>query len=182
MPQEEIDRSVARLFDKDPPTPWTDTLPLPYIRDNPPPSVRITILLLTFYPVINIFLWLVIQDLYPDREIDVALSDEDNVVPNEPAEDDAGGNGAPLVETLVPIPIGSSSAGETHPSVVDRAASTAPSSGSQKKKHVMLGTKCKQDKATIDQVIIELPPYRGPRSPLDIVVVEHIFGCLFEAF
>jgi hypothetical protein len=31
-------------------------------------------------------------------------------------------------------------------------------------------------------VIIELPPYRGPRSPLDLVVVEHIFGRLFEAF
>jgi hypothetical protein len=31
-------------------------------------------------------------------------------------------------------------------------------------------------------VIIELPPYRGPRSPLDLVTVEHIFGRLFEAF
>jgi hypothetical protein len=31
-------------------------------------------------------------------------------------------------------------------------------------------------------VIIELPPYRRPRSPLDLVVVEHIFGRLFEAF
>jgi hypothetical protein len=31
-------------------------------------------------------------------------------------------------------------------------------------------------------VIIELCPYRGPRSPLDLVDVEHIFGCLFEAF
>jgi hypothetical protein len=31
-------------------------------------------------------------------------------------------------------------------------------------------------------VIIELPPYRGPRSPLDLVVVEHTFGRLFEAF
>jgi hypothetical protein len=28
----------------------------------------------------------------------------------------------------------------------------------------------------------KLPFYFGPRSPLDIVVVEHIFGCLFEAF
>jgi hypothetical protein len=31
-------------------------------------------------------------------------------------------------------------------------------------------------------VIIELPPYRGPRSPLDIVNVEYLFGLLFEAF
>jgi hypothetical protein len=29
---------------------------------------------------------------------------------------------------------------------------------------------------------IELPPYREPRSPLDLVAVEIIFGHLFEAF
>jgi hypothetical protein len=29
---------------------------------------------------------------------------------------------------------------------------------------------------------IEVPPYHEPRSPLDLVVVEIIFGCLFEAF
>jgi hypothetical protein len=46
----------------------------------------------------------------------------------------------------------------------------------------MLGTMRKHNKAVDDQVIIKLPPYRGPRSPLYIVVVEHIFGRLFEAF
>jgi hypothetical protein len=46
----------------------------------------------------------------------------------------------------------------------------------------VLETKRKQDKVVADQVIIELPSYRGPRSPLDIVAVEHIFGRLFEAF
>jgi hypothetical protein len=29
---------------------------------------------------------------------------------------------------------------------------------------------------------IELPPYCIPRSPLDLIVVENIFGRLFEAF
>jgi hypothetical protein len=29
---------------------------------------------------------------------------------------------------------------------------------------------------------VELPPYRTPRSPLDLVVVKIIFGCIFEAF
>jgi hypothetical protein len=29
---------------------------------------------------------------------------------------------------------------------------------------------------------IELPTYRGPHSPLDLIVVEIIFGCLFEVF
>jgi hypothetical protein len=173
---------VARLFDKDPPTTRPDTLPLPYSSDNSPPSVRITILLLIFYPAINTFIWLVIQDLYPDRETDVALSDEDNVGPNEPAGDDVRGNGAPSVEALTPNLIRSSSAGETRPSATNRATSTAPSGDSQKKRGDVLGTKCKQDKVATDQVIFELPPYCGPRSPLDIVAVEHIFGRLFKAF
>jgi hypothetical protein len=59
MSQEEIDGFVARLLDKDPPTARLNTLPLPYGNDNPPPSVRITVLLLTFFLAINIFLWLV---------------------------------------------------------------------------------------------------------------------------
>jgi hypothetical protein len=29
---------------------------------------------------------------------------------------------------------------------------------------------------------IELPPYRGPYSLLDLITVEIIFGCIFEAF
>jgi hypothetical protein len=29
---------------------------------------------------------------------------------------------------------------------------------------------------------IELPPYRGPQSHIDLVAVEIIFGHLFEAF
>jgi hypothetical protein len=48
MPQEEINRFVARLFDKDPPTARPNTLPFPYNSDNPPPLVRIIVLLLTF--------------------------------------------------------------------------------------------------------------------------------------
>jgi hypothetical protein len=36
----------------------------------------------------------------------------------------------------------------------------------------------------VDQVMtqIELPLYHGSRSPLDLVAVEIIFGCFFEAF
>jgi hypothetical protein len=29
---------------------------------------------------------------------------------------------------------------------------------------------------------MELPPYHGPKSPLDLVAIEIIFGRLFEAF
>jgi hypothetical protein len=70
----------------------------------------------------------------------------------------------------------------SRPSTADQTTTTAPSSGGQKKKRVALGTKCKPDKALADQVITELPPYHGPRSPLDLVAIEHIFGRLFEAF
>jgi hypothetical protein len=122
------------------------------------------------------------QDLYPDWDIDVALSVQDNVGLNEPIGNDAEGNGAPSAETLAPNLIGSISVGETHPSAIDQVVPTAPSGDGQKKKCIVLGTKCKHDKAVDDQVIIELPPYRGTRSPLDIVVVEHTFGHLFEAF
>jgi hypothetical protein len=127
MSQEEIDGFVAHLFDKDPPIVWPDTLSLPYSDENPPPSIRITVLLLTFFFAIYTFLWLVTQNLYSDQEIDVALSDEDNARPNEPVGDDAGGNRVHLAETLAPNPIGSSSAGETRPSVADQAVPTAPS-------------------------------------------------------
>jgi hypothetical protein len=40
MPQEEINRFVAYLFDKDPLTARLDNLPLPYSSENPAPLVR----------------------------------------------------------------------------------------------------------------------------------------------
>jgi hypothetical protein len=133
MPQEEIDGFVARLFDKD-----------------PPPSVRITVLLLTFFLAIYTLLWLVTQDLYPNQKIDVALSDEDNVRLNEIIGDDVEGNRAPSAKTLAPNPIRSSSVGETRPTVVNQVVPTTPSAGGQKKKHVALGTKHKHNKAVDD--------------------------------
>jgi hypothetical protein len=63
----------------------------------------------------------------------------------------------------------------SHPSTTDQTTTTAPSSGGWMKKCVVLGTKCKLDKAPADQVIIELAPYHGSRNPLDLIVVEHIF-------
>jgi hypothetical protein len=182
MSQEEINGFMARLFDKDPPTALPDTLLLPYTNENPLPSVRITVLLLTFFLAIYTFLWLATQDLYLNRKIFVALSDEDNAGPNEPVGDDARGNRAPSAGTLAPNPIGSNSAGETCPLATDQVVPTALSGGGQKEKHVMLGTKRKHNKVADDQVIIELPPYHGPQSPLDIVIIEHLFGRLFDDF
>jgi hypothetical protein len=110
------------------------------------------------------------------------LSDSDNDGQIEPADDDAGGQGAPSTEPIAPNPIGSSMAEQICPSVADQTTTAIPSgSGQQKKKHVVLASKRKQP-ASSDQVITELPLYHGPRSPLDLVAVEFIFGCLFEAF
>jgi hypothetical protein len=69
-----------------------------------------------------------------------------------------------------------------HPSTVNQTITTAPLGSGHRRQHVALGTKRKQDEPPADQVIIELPPYHRPRSPLDLVVAEHIFGHLFEAF
>jgi hypothetical protein len=182
LSQEEINGFVGRLFYKDPQTTWPADFPLPYSSKNLPPLVRGTVILVILRPAINISCWLVIHDLYLDREVDVELFDEDNNGQEKPASDDAGGEGAPSVETFAPNPIGSSLARESHPSTADQTITTTPSGGGQKKKRVALGTKHKQDKALADQVIIELPPYHGPQSPLVLVDVEHIFGRLFEAF
>jgi hypothetical protein len=87
-----------------------------------------------------------------------------------------------VVWTLAPNPIGSRTVRESRPSAAERTTVVAPSGSGPRKKHVVLGTKRKQGQAPADQVTIELPPYREPQSPLGLVVVDHIFGCLFEAF
>jgi hypothetical protein len=57
------------------------------------------------------------------------------------------------------------------PSAADQATTVVSSgSGQQKKKRVVLASKHKK-RASSDQVITELPPYRGPRSPLYLVVL-----------
>jgi hypothetical protein len=54
LSQEEIDGYVTRLFDKDPPTAWPADLPLPYSNKNPPPSIRVTIILIILQPIADI--------------------------------------------------------------------------------------------------------------------------------
>jgi hypothetical protein len=78
----------------------------------------------------------VTQDLYPERQVGVEVSDEDNTRRTEPIGDDAGGVGAPSVETLVPNPIGSSVVEQPRPPAADQAATTAPSGrGVEEKMH-----------------------------------------------
>jgi hypothetical protein len=173
---------VARLFDKDPPTARSADLPLPYSSENPHPSVRVIVILIILQPVTDIFCWLAIQDLYPNREVDAELSNEDNIGQKEPVGDDAKDKGAPLVEALAPNSIGSNLAGEARPSTRDHTTTAAPLGVGKRKKRVVLETNSKQDHALADQVIIKLPPYHGPRGPLGLVVVENIFGTSLKLF
>jgi hypothetical protein len=108
------------------------------------------------------------------------VSDDDNNVLKEPAGDDADGGGVTSAEHITPNPIDSNLLGQAHPSVVNQVNATAPSAGGQKRKCPPPALKHKQLKPAVNQVMtqIELPSYRGPRSPLDLVAVEIIFGCL----
>jgi hypothetical protein len=124
------------------------------------------------------------QNLYPDHLVDVELSDGDNNVPKKLAGDDADGGGTTSAEHVAPNPIDCNLLGQAHPSVVDCFKVTAPSASGQKRKCPPPSLKRKQSKPPADQVMtqIELPPYREPRSLLDLVTIEIIFGRLFEAF
>jgi hypothetical protein len=98
--------------------------------------------------------------------------------------DDAEGDGASSVKSIAPGPFGSNVSVQTNPSTADRAALGAPSAGGHKQKRPPTVPKRKQMKDSTDQVMtqMELPPYHGPKSPLDLVTIEIIFGRLFEAF
>jgi hypothetical protein len=123
-------------------------------------------------------------NLYPDRLVDVALSDGDDNVLKEPASDDANGGGATSVEHIAPNPISSNVLWQANPSVVDRVDATTPSASGQKRKYPSPALKHKQSKPQADQVMtrIEHPPYREPQSPLDLVTVEIILGIFLKAF
>jgi hypothetical protein len=91
----------------------------------------------------------------------------------EPAGDDADGGGATSAKHVAPNPIESNLLGQAHPSVVDRVKATAPSASGQKRKCPPPTLQRKQSKPPANQVMtqIELPPYRRPLSPLDLVAV-----------
>jgi hypothetical protein len=114
----------------------------------------------------------------------VEVSSGEDDVTKKSAGDDARDGEASSAESIAPNPIKPSTPVQIDPSVADRAASTDPPVGGRRCKHPPPVPKQKQALPSADQVMtqIELPPYRGPRSPLDLVIVEIIFGRIFEAF
>jgi hypothetical protein len=67
------------------------------------------------------------QNLYPDHQVDVELSDGNDNVLKEPTGDDADGGGATSAEHIATNLIGSNVLGQAHPSAANRVDATAPS-------------------------------------------------------
>jgi hypothetical protein len=114
----------------------------------------------------------------------VEVSNGEDDVTKKSAGDDAGDGGASSIELIAPNVIRSNAPGQAHPYVANQATAIDPPVEGRRHKCPPPIPKRKQALSSADQVMtqIELPPYRGPRSPLDLVVVEIIFGCLFGAF
>jgi hypothetical protein len=87
-------------------------------------------------------------------------------------------------EPIAPNLISSDVPEQAHPSITDQAASIVPPASRCGRKHPATAIRWNQPLPSADQEMsqIELPPYREPHSPLDLIVVEIIFGRLFEAF
>jgi hypothetical protein len=130
------------------------------------------------------------QDLYLKAHIDVEVSSgEDDVSrpdalvdkPKKSADDDAGDRGVSSAELITTNPISCSVSKQSDPSTAVRVTAPVLLSGKRGQKCPPPATRCNKP---VDQVMtqIELPPYRGPRNPLDVVAIEIIFGCIFEVF
>jgi hypothetical protein len=132
------------------------------------------------------------QGLYPKALIDVELSsDEDaGLKPNALADqknastgNDTGDGGVSSTEPIAPKPISSDVLKQSDPSATGQVSINIPLSGGLEHK-LPPATRWNMPILQVDQVMtqVELPPYRGPRSTLDLIAIEIIFGHIFEAF
>jgi hypothetical protein len=133
------------------------------------------------------------QVLYPKIHIDVQVSSGEDDVPKTDASadkrkapdgNDAGDGGASSAESTASNLIWFDASEQAHPSVANQAASIIPPASRRGCKRPASTIRWNQPLPSADQVMsqIKLPRYRGPCSPLDLVVVEIIFVRLFEAF
>jgi hypothetical protein len=176
---DEIDEFVAHLFDRGVPTTCPDAVLLPFSSENPPPLVRVLFFL--NLSQINYLTLSSEQDLYPPHQVDADLSDSTGEDRRQTTGDDVEGPGIPLIESISSNPIGPNMAAPVRSPATDQPVSAAPLSGSQKRKHVRLVSKCKTTISS-DQVITEPPSYHGFPNRLNLVLVNLTFGRLFEAF
>jgi hypothetical protein len=95
------------------------------------------------------------------------------------ASDDAEDEGVSSAEPITPNPISYGMHGQSNPSVVVRVATPDLPTGKCGRKRPPSAPKRNR---SLDQVMtqIEIPLYCGPRSPLDLVAIEIVFGRIFE--
>jgi hypothetical protein len=156
---EELSGFVAHLFDKGMPTARSSSVPTPFSTDNPPPLVRIFDFFIFISDMCSYESILFIhQDLYPVRPVDAEVSDSSHDGQDDPKGNDDGGQGAPPSEPTAPSPIGSGTAAQAHPFVVDQLTSAAPLGSGPSKKCLVLASKRKQ-LAPSDQVTTVLFPH-----------------------
>jgi hypothetical protein len=100
------------------------------------------------------------------------------------AGDKAEGEGVSSAEPIAPSLVSSNMLAQVNPSVADRVISSAPSAGGQKWKHPTPIPKHKSIKSSAYQVMIqiEIPPYHGPRRPLDLVAIEIVLCISLKYF
>jgi hypothetical protein len=134
------------------------------------------------------------QGAYPEAHVDVNLSNNDDTITapkpdmstdqKGAAGDDAGDDGVTSAELIPPGPINSAVPEQSKCFITDRVPAIVPSSGKRGHKRPPPVTKWSNPIASPVQVMsqVELPPYREPCSPLDLVTIEIIFRCIFEAF
>jgi hypothetical protein len=120
--------------------------------------------------------------LYPKVHIDVEVSSgEDNVPKTDdsadkrkaPDGDDAEDRGASSAEPIASNPIRSDAPEQANSSIADRAASIVPPTSERGRKRPATAIRWNQPLSLADQVMsqIKLHTYRGPHSPLDLIVV-----------
>jgi hypothetical protein len=123
--------------------------------------------------------------------MEVSSGKDDVLKPDAPATeqkksigDDAEDGGVSSTEPITPDPISSNTLEQTDPSITNQAASSNPSTSRRGHTRPSPIPKRKHALSSVDQVMtqIALPPYHAPHNPLDLVVVEIIFGHIFEAF
>jgi hypothetical protein len=148
--------------------------------------------LISFSPV-DEFIYLQTQGLYLKARIDVELSSDEDAGPKPDVltdqkkasiSNDAGDEGVSSAEPNAPNRISYSVPKQPDSFTASRVPPVVPSTGEHGCKHPPPTTRRNKPLPHIDQVMtqVEVPPYRRPRSPLDLVVIEVIFGHIFEAF
>jgi hypothetical protein len=99
------------------------------------------------------------------------------------AADDAGDVGTTSVEALIRGLIEAGAPSNPRPPTTDRVPTIPPASGHGRKR-IHTAVKWTNSIPRVDQVMsqVKLLPYRGPHSPLDLVVVEIVLDAYLRHF